>query len=134
MAMNDRPDPDPTLLTTENLNREVANLKEIIDMRFRAERELTDERFHAVDEKFDSVESHRIEQKADTQREITKAFDANTEAIGAVEKIQTLANERITAVEAVRQGGVDARVAIYGTIGLVVAVLAVLAANGVFTR
>jgi hypothetical protein len=35
-TQNLRPDPDPTLLTTENLRREIANLKEIVEIRLSA--------------------------------------------------------------------------------------------------
>lgn len=129
-----RPDPDPTVLTTDALMREVRYLKERMDDKFRAAEDLTTVKFDAVTSKFEDIERHRLEQKQDTQREITKAFDANTAAIEAVEKTQATDSARITAVEAGRQGGVDMRLAIYGTIGLLITVFTVLAANGVFSR
>lgn len=128
-----RPDPDPTVLTTDALHREVAHLKQRMDDMFSAAQDLTKEKFDGVADKFTDIEAHRKEQKEDTLREITKAFDANTGAIESLEKIQGIANDRITAVEAGRQGAMDMRVAIFATIGLVITIFTVLAANGVFS-
>jgi hypothetical protein len=127
-----KPDPDPTILTTEALTREVAYLKEMMNDKLTAERELVTEKFNSVWNRLQTIENHRIEQKADTKSEITKAFDANTEAIKSVEKIQSLQNDRIIAVESERKGGVDMRAAILGFIGIALTVITTIAAMGIF--
>lgn len=129
-----RPDPDPTVLTTDALMREVRDLKDIIEAKDRATRELFDEKDRAVWRRMESMENHRVEQKQDTQREITKAFDANTGAIEAVEKTVGTQGERIGAIESGLKGGVDARTAMYATVGLIVIIATVLLSNGVFTK
>lgn len=75
MAMepgNSRPVPDPTLLTTAALMREVAG----IDARLMAAKELVDEQFKCVKQQFDTAEQQRKEQKADTQAAVDAALTA----------------------------------------------------------
>jgi flagellar motor switch/type III secretory pathway protein FliN len=109
-----RPIPDPTLLTTEALQREVATLRELIEQRLDAlaqvqdqiisrveaqadgHRALDDERFMGIDQQFQLVEQQRIEQKGDTKAAVDAALTAQKEA-GAS---QTAASEQaITKLE-----------------------------------
>lgn len=153
-ASRGRPDPDPTVLTTDALNREVAYLKEYVDTRIECLREFIDERFNSIDDKFLAVEKARVEQKNDTKAAVDAALIAQKEAV----KEQTLASEksifksesqfdkrydatdktvdelkeRVGSIEAGRQGGNDMRVAIFATIAIFITIFTVLAATGVF--
>jgi dGTP triphosphohydrolase len=98
------PVPDPTRLTTEQLERATANLddklKEAVSnledklskaMEFRSE--LTRLEFVATEQRFELVEAHRLEQKADT----SKAVDAALQAAEKAVKEQTAASEKAIA-------------------------------------
>jgi phage-related minor tail protein len=74
------PVPDPTALTTEALRREIQNLKEQMESKLDAAKELRDEKFNSVDDKLDLGERQRVEQKADTEKAITAALEAQKEA------------------------------------------------------
>lgn len=106
------PIPDPTALTTAALHREVASLTEAFERRldavdrdavslnrerteqFAALKELMGERITGlkglVDEKFDSAERQRLEQKNDTKAAVDAALTAQKEAV----KEQTTASDR----------------------------------------
>jgi hypothetical protein len=109
-----RPIPDPTILTTEALMREVRTLRELVEQRIEAlahvqeeiinrveaqvegHLRLDDERFMGIDQQFQLVEQQRIEQKADTKAAVDAALTAQKEA-GAS---QTTASEQaITKLE-----------------------------------
>jgi hypothetical protein len=90
------PVPDPTLLTTQNLLREVASLKELLDAQIAATNSLFDEkiaRYVAVsNEKFEAVAAQfserdtRTDQRAgDTKLAVDAAFAAAKEATAKIE-------------------------------------------------
>lgn len=81
-----KPDPDPTLLTTESLLREVAHLKELVEEQISSLRDRTQLQF-------DLVERQRVEQKNDTKAAVDAALTAQKEAV----KEQTTASERAIA-------------------------------------
>jgi DNA-directed RNA polymerase len=96
-----RPVPDPTVLTTEALQREVLNLRELIETRISwLERLLTEridgqvavrqEEFRGVKDKLNQTERQRVEQKEDTKAAVDAALSAAKEAV----KEQTIASER----------------------------------------
>lgn len=107
-----KPIPDPTVLTTEALNREISLVREYIErsltsMRtsFEAGRDamhdlldakidssvaLEDEKFRKVSREFELLERQREEQKGDTQKAVDAALTAQKEAV----KEQTIASER----------------------------------------
>ena len=76
-----KPTPDPTILTTEALQREVGQLKELSNTSIAA----LDERMEL---QFSLVERQRVEQKSDTALAVNAALSAAKEAV----KEQTLAS------------------------------------------
>lgn len=93
MAESERPVPDPTILTTEQLLREVDRVKELMLSEIRGIERETGQRLHAIDERFDLVERQRVEQKADTKDAVDAAFSASKEAV----REQTTASDRAIA-------------------------------------
>jgi hypothetical protein len=85
-----RPIPDPTLLTTEALNREIAALRDLLYGEIRHRGQLTDEQFRSVDVKFDAIEQRTAEQKTDTKEAVSAALAAAKDAVA----LQTQASER----------------------------------------
>jgi hypothetical protein len=85
-----RPVPDPTVLTTEQLLREIATLREYIEAVTEGQNRVIDERFNAVDKEFVLIERQRVEQKADTKEALAAALQAAKEAV----QEQTLASEK----------------------------------------
>lgn len=69
-----RPVPDPTLLTTQALYREVATLRELIEEKILATDQLVSEKFASVDRQLDLVERQRVEQKSDTKAAVDAAL------------------------------------------------------------
>jgi hypothetical protein len=60
-----RPVPDPTVLTTQALYREVSALQELIEQVVKGTREVIDQQFYKVEQQFELVERQRVEQKKD---------------------------------------------------------------------
>lgn len=85
-----RPRPDPTVLTTEALHREVAALRELIEERISATDLLVNEKFNSVDRQLTLVERQRVEQKSDTEKAVNAALVAQKDAV----KEQTIASEK----------------------------------------
>jgi hypothetical protein len=88
-----RPVPDPTVLTTEALHREIAALRELVFERIARESEVNDEKFTSVEKTLALVETQRVEQKQDTKAAVDAALTAQKEAV----KEQTTASERAIA-------------------------------------
>jgi predicted nucleic acid-binding Zn-ribbon protein len=87
-----KPRPDPTVLTTEALQREIGlvrasleagrdRLHELLTVRMESMTALTDEKFHRIDRQFDLVEAQRVEQKKDTKAAVDAALTAQKEAV-----------------------------------------------------
>jgi hypothetical protein len=106
MAADERPPvPDPTVLTTEQLLRETANIEKIVDAKTLGLRELLEarldaldmkmhghflidtERFDNIDHQFESIESQRQEAKKDNQENLTAALTAQKEDVGKLEAL-----------------------------------------------
>ena len=107
-----RPDPDPTVLTTQALFREIAQLRELFNTKIdtitqtvdaaldnatnarNGVREILEQRIDAVtvlyEAKLDLIERQRVEQKSDTAAAVQAALSAAKEAV----KEQTTASER----------------------------------------
>jgi chromosome segregation ATPase len=125
-----RPIPDPTVLTTQALYREVAALKELIEQRIAALKDSTEAADEAIrhqiheaiearnvldrevqlrtDLQFRLVEQQRIEQKGDTKNAVDAALTAQKEAIGKTETSTNKALEELgtrldTAIENLRR-------------------------------
>jgi hypothetical protein len=85
-----RPVPDPTVLTTQALYREVSALQELIEQVVKGTREVIDQQFYKVEQQFELVERQRVEQKKDTKDAVDAALTAQKEAV----REQTSASER----------------------------------------
>ena len=86
------PIPDPTVLTTEQLLREIRNSEKLTDAKidgielvrdekFRATKANCDEQFKSVGVQLSLVERQRVEQKADTKAAVDAALAAAKEAV-----------------------------------------------------
>jgi len=92
MTDNDdkRPTPDPTILTTEQLLREIQTLKDWVKAQIDGLDGVIDERFASVAKQFTLIERQRVEQKADTEKAVQAALSAAKEAV----KEQTAASDK----------------------------------------
>lgn len=84
------PRPDPTRLTSEQLHREIAALKSLLDERLKGMDVLVDEKFASIEKQFTLIERQRVEQKIDGERAIAAALQAAKEAV----QEQTTASEK----------------------------------------
>ena len=150
-----RPVPDPTVLTTDALRREIAGLEKLIDTKLEYSEELSHQRFKSIQHQLDSADAQRLEQKADTKAAVDAALAAQKEAITKTEsstaaqiaslnqtldtKVEGLAGgisdlkDRVTIVESVKLGANEQRVenrAVTGTqvaaVGLVITIIVVI--------
>ena len=87
---NQKPTPDPTILTTEQLLREVASSTKLLQAEIHGLRNNIDEQFKSVQTQFMLIERQRVEQKADTEKAVQAALSAAKEAV----KEQTAASDR----------------------------------------
>ena len=85
MAVGDFPTPDPTVLTTAQLERAIKNLQELFDSQLKGLAETRNEKFHSVAEQFALIERLRVEQKSDTKQAVDAALAAAKEAVGKSE-------------------------------------------------
>jgi hypothetical protein len=88
------PRPDPTLLTTEALNREIAALRDLLFGEIRHRGQLTDEQFRAVDIKFDAIERRTAEQKTDTRLAVDAALTAAKELVAIQNEASMTSNAK----------------------------------------
>jgi hypothetical protein len=80
------PVPDPTILTTAALRREIEGLKELLEQRIEGIRD-------AFEQKFQLVERQRVEQKTDTKDALDAALQAAKDAVS----LQTEASDKAIA-------------------------------------
>ncbi len=92
-----RPVPDPTILTTEQLHREIAALREYVDTTKEHLAELSQERVGYIERRFDLLEKLRLEQKTDTRTGVDAALAAAKEAASTSEKSITRQLDGLTA-------------------------------------
>jgi hypothetical protein len=116
---NNLPVPDPTILTTQALEREVENLREMVERevaglkelvfdRLKGQGLLCDEKFRAIGDQFTFVESLRLEQKKDTKDAVDAALTAQKEAVsksetGMTGRLEQLSVTFTTTVESLRR-------------------------------
>jgi len=93
VAGNSRPVPDPTILTTEQLLREIGALKDLVESWIDTLEQVNSEKLRSVWSQLELVERQRVEQKADTKAAVDAALTAQKEAV----KEQTTASERAIA-------------------------------------
>lgn len=95
--MADAEKPDPTVLTTEALHREVAQVeRQIAALRELLETKMA-ERNRATDLQFALVEDRRVEQKLDTKFGVESALAAAKEAVAKTETSTTKQLEQLAA-------------------------------------
>lgn len=82
-AEGSRPVPDPTLLTTEALNREIATIKELLSVEIKHRGDLTDTQFRNVDDRLEDLAARTEEQKSDTKAAVDAALVAAEKAVAA---------------------------------------------------
>jgi hypothetical protein len=85
--------PDPSLLTTAQILREINNLKELLEARDGGVALQVQRQFESVALQFELVERQRVEQKQDTKIAVDAALQAQKEAV----REQTTASERAIA-------------------------------------
>ena len=95
------PVPDPTLLTTQALRREIEGLRELLEQRLMCVQEETNLQFTIV-------ERQRVEQKKDTRDAVDSALTAQKEAVskaeaGMMAQIQQLATSTKAMEETLRR-------------------------------
>jgi hypothetical protein len=103
-----RPVPDPTILTTEQLLREVEHVRELLEAKIDGLHRFVTERFTSVSGHLTMVEQQRVEQKRDTATSLDAALRAQKEASAKAEaattkSIDQLADTFNTAFEGVRR-------------------------------
>jgi chromosome segregation ATPase len=149
---NSRPVPDPTVLTTAQLQREIAG----VDQKIAALKDLTEsdlegleavvaEKFNTVDTQFALIERQRVEQKIDSGNALAAALAAAKEAVtkneeatkeqlaqlkatfdtaikGVTDLLSDL-RDRVGKIENLKQGGSESRAGLYAALGGAVAFL-----------
>lgn len=73
-----KPDPDPTILTTESLLREIGHLKELLSLRF------------------ELIERQRLESKSDNQKALDTALRAAQDSVASLALTSTLGRDVLT--------------------------------------
>lgn len=97
-----RPDPDPTLLTTENLRREIANLKDLLEAKVKGNHDLivselrtqtsvTEERFKSIAIQFEERDRRTEQLSIADKTAIAAALQAQKEAAGATNESNAVA-------------------------------------------
>lgn len=119
----DRPPNDPSDLTTAQILRETAILRELLETNVTGVSAVAEEKFQAmearfesVNEKFDMVERVRVEQKKDTKDAVDAALTAQKEAVKeqtqafalATAKSETAMTEQLKALNATFTAGINA--------------------------
>jgi hypothetical protein len=107
-----RPVPDPTILTTEQLLREVEHVEALMDAKIEGLHEFVVERFRSINQHLAMLEQQRIEQKSDTATSLDAALQAQEKAVAKSEaattkSIDQLAATSNTAIEGVRREVAD---------------------------
>jgi chromosome segregation ATPase len=85
-----QPIPDPTVLTTEQLLREISNAVRLLEAKDEGLKDVVGEQFRSVVTQFQLVERQRVEQKLDTATAVAAALAAAKEAVTE----QTAASEK----------------------------------------
>lgn len=140
------PVPDPTLLTTDAISREINALRDLLET-------VTGVRFDAVDLQFRLIERQRVESKIDTQKAIDAALTSQEKAaailaVGTAEQLkqiqltfgtalaavntllsetrdrQSVTEREVSGIEKTKQGGREAFSTLQLIIGLILGFIA----------
>jgi hypothetical protein len=128
------PIPDPTALTTENLNREIAALKELVFLKINLLDSVNTEKFHSIQVQFKERDTRAEQTAKDNKSAIDAAFNAAKEAVSKSEgttvkqidqfdgKINDV-KDRLTRIEGASVGKGESTQQYNWAIGLTVAVV-----------
>lgn len=148
------PVPDPTILTTEALNREISNVRELLKQDIESLGALVEEKFRSVDKQFELIENQRVEQKTDTKAAVVDALAAAKEIVreqsanfkeqltqitltfstalaGLTKQVDDM-KERVAKIEAIKIGGNEAKGSVYAIAGFVLTLILIVTAIGAF--
>jgi len=89
-----RPVPDPTVLTTEQLLREIGRLEKLLETSINGVEKLVVEKFVSVGSTFTLIERQRVEQKEDTAKAVAAALAAAKEAVNEQKDAQERASTK----------------------------------------
>lgn len=106
------PRPDPTALTTEQLNREIVHAREYLESKIEGFEGRVSERLRSIDGQFALVEDRRVEQKTDTATAVDAALESAEKAVakteaGFKEQLSQLTTTFNTAIDALRRENAD---------------------------
>lgn len=112
----DRPPSDPSELTTAQILRETAILRELLETNVNGIGAVAEQKFQAVDRQFELVERMRVEQKKDTKDAVDAALTAQKEAVKeqtqafalATAKSETAMSEQLKAQSSTFGAGITA--------------------------
>ena len=90
MTAESRPTPDPTVLTTDAVERAVEAVVNLLRAELKGVEDVTQEKFASIKDQLRLIEQQRVEQKKDTKDAVDAALAAAKEAV----KEQTTASER----------------------------------------
>ncbi len=110
------PASDPSELTTAQILRETAILRELLETNVSGANAVVEQKFSAVDRQFELVERMRVEQKKDTKDAVDAALTAQKEAVKeqttafglATAKSETAMSEQLKALNATFSAGINA--------------------------
>ncbi len=89
-ARGSRPVPDPTVLTTDQLRREIGGLRELIETMIVAVRQLHEEKFDSIDIRFMERDKRVDQAVRDAKTSADAALQAAKEAVSEQNKSNTL--------------------------------------------
>lgn len=147
-----RPVPDPTVLTTAALVREISALQQLMETKIEAEASTQEQRYFAVAKQLEFLEQQRKEQKADTAAAVAQALAAQQNSVSKSEQsmmkqLEQLSNTlksvedglrrdndalkdrigaaetRVTSVEAQKVGAKEDRSGLYAAAGIGISIL-----------
>lgn len=133
-SQQNTPIPDPTLLTTEALTREIASLKELVFLKIDSLNEVHAEKFHSIQTQFKERDTRDQQTAKDGKSAIDAAFNAAKEAVSKSEtttvkqidqfdgKINDV-KDRLTRIEGASVGKGESTQQYNWAIGIVVAVV-----------
>lgn len=123
-------EPDPTVLTTDQLDKLEERVNERVDLLMNGERTLRAEQHLSINRRFAEIDAHRMEQKTDSTKALDAAHSAAKEQISALGSRVDDNRDRITRVESTLEGkasqvteGRSANASLYAVVGLGITVL-----------
>jgi hypothetical protein len=141
-----RPVPDPTVLTTEQLHREISALSELTSYRVAGQKELVEEQFRTVHVAMEDAKeavgfalTAAKESQAKSEASFTKQIDqmglligaatqGNSDKIDDIKDRLTLIDGRITGIEGRTKGATDNSGSLLSLAAVVISAIAVIVA------